>query len=143
MNCLQRKVANQSPGPPAVSLNSAHSRKEFSSEQTEEPMLSDQQVTAELVWKGLGWRSTPDRFLKPKKSWVPRSRFKPLSDLRHAFELLEAVTNDYRIIETPGTGFVVEVRIGKMVGRASGPDKARCISLALARAMQIPWGGGK
>ena len=66
-----------------------------------------------------------------------------MADLRHAFEVLEAVTNDYRIIETPATGFSVEVRVGELVGRASGQRKAQCITLALARAMQICLGKSK
>ena len=40
--------------------------------------MHDDQLTATVVEVVLGWRATPDRFIKPGRSWTPRSRFNPL-----------------------------------------------------------------
>ena len=85
----------------------------------------------------MGWRAAPDRYLKSGRSWIPRSRFQPLKDIRDALRVLDAVTSDYSLVATPGGVFTVEVRLGGRVGKAFGGPKARAISLAVARAMAL------
>ena len=58
----------------------------------------------------------------------------------HAFHLLEKITQDYSIVNSPNTGFVVEVRLDGHVGRAAGGPKARTISLAVAMAIKLKIG---
>ena len=99
--------------------------------------MNEERVTDELAARALGWRLAPGRYLKADRSWIPRARFRPLVDLRDAFRLLDAVTNDYTMFATRAGGFTAEVRLGDRVGAASGQPKARAICLALAQVLGI------
>lgn len=99
--------------------------------------MTNERLTDELAARALGWRPAPDRYVKSGRSWIPRSKFRPFVDVRDAFRLLDAVTKDYSLISLPGGGFSAEVRLAGRVGRASGEPKARAISLAVARAMEL------
>lgn len=99
--------------------------------------MTDERLTDQLAERGLGWRLAPGRFLTSGRSWIPRSRFRPFVDVRDALRVLEAVTNDYSLVATPGGAFTVEVRLRGRVGRAVGEPKARAISLAIAQAMAL------
>ena len=72
--------------------------------------MTEQRLTDELARSVLGWRPAPDRYLKPDRGWVPRSKFRPLTDIRDAFRLLDQLTGDYSLAAVPGQGFTVEVR---------------------------------
>ena len=98
--------------------------------------LTGEHLTNELA-RVLGWRPFPDRFVTDGRNWIARSRFQPLAVLDHAFRLLEKVSEDYSIENTPSTGFSVEVRLAGKVGRAAGEPKARTITIALARALGL------
>jgi hypothetical protein len=102
--------------------------------------VSDERLADELVARALGWRPAPDRYVKASRGWVPRSKFRPLVDVRDAFRLLDAVTADYSLVTTPGGVFAAQVRLGGRTGKAAGEPKARAISLALARAMGLDVG---
>jgi hypothetical protein len=99
--------------------------------------MTDERLADELVARALGWRPAPDRYLKPVRGWVPRSKFKPLKDVRDALRLVEAVTKDYSLVNTPTSPFAAQLRVAGRTGRASGEPKARTICLALAQALGI------
>jgi hypothetical protein len=99
-------------------------------------MTSDQ-LTTILAERVLGWKASPDRFIKPGRSWTPRSRFKPLVRLEDAFLLLNRAGGTYALSVGEDGAFNAEVRVGERIGKASGEPKARAITVAISRALGI------
>lgn len=99
--------------------------------------IHEDQLTARLVEAILGWRATPDRFIKSGRSWTPRSRFKPFARLEDAFSLLDRAGCTYVLSVRSERVFTAEVRVGDHTGKASGEVKARTITLALCQALGI------
>jgi hypothetical protein len=84
----------------------------------------------------LGWKASPDRFFKSGRSWIPKWRFQPLANLADAFELLDCAAHAYTLT-SEGRIFTAEVRVGSLLGRASGQLKSEAITIAVARALGI------
>ena len=103
--------------------------------------MTDRLLVDELARLVLGWRPAPDRYLKPDREWLPRSKFRPLTDIRDAFRVLDQFTDDYSLFSKPGQGFVAEVRSKGRIGRASGEIAARTITLALAQLFGLETAG--
>jgi hypothetical protein len=101
----------------------------------------DERLADELIMRTLGWRPAPDRYVKPSRGWIPRSKFRPLVDVRDALRLVDAVTRDYSLVATPGGTFTAQLRVAGRSGVAAGKSKARTICLALAKALGIIAGG--
>jgi hypothetical protein len=106
-------------------------------------MLPEERLTDQLAARALGWRVAPDRYIQSGRSWTPRSKFRPLRDLKDAFRLLDAVSKDYSLGDAPGRTFTARVRVAGRVGKATGEPKARTISLAIAEALGIDLGATK
>lgn len=102
--------------------------------------MTDDRLTEHLVAKLLGWKTAPGRFIKPDRGWTPSWKFAPLTNIEHAFDLLDHAEATYTVSARSGQGFTAEVRVGAYVGSACGVLKARTITLALARAvgLEIP-----
>jgi hypothetical protein len=98
--------------------------------------VSDERLTDQLAELGMGWRLAPGlapgRYLSSGRSWISRSRFRPLVDLRDAFRLLDAVSADYTLLATSGGVFTAQVRRAGRIGQARGEPKARTITLAVS-----------
>jgi len=99
--------------------------------------MNDERLTEKLATQLLGWKSAPDRFIKPGRSWTPRSRFKPLVRLEDAFLLLDRAGGTYVLSVGPDGVFRAEVRVGERIGKATGGPKARAIAVAISRALGI------
>ena len=99
-------------------------------------MTSDR-LTAVLAERVMGWTVAPDRFLMSDRRWIPRRRFQPLSNLEHAFQLLERAASTFTLATTTNGTFTARIRVGNHVGIASGEPKARAISLAIAEAIGL------
>jgi hypothetical protein len=99
--------------------------------------MTADQLTALLAERVLGWRTAPDRFLKPGRGWTPRSRFKPLACLDDAFKLLKEARADFQLIRTKNGKFTATVRVGSGRGHAEGTEGARTIIMALAEALGL------
>jgi hypothetical protein len=99
--------------------------------------VTHERLADELVARTLGWRPAPDRYVKPGRGWIPRSKFRPLIDVRDALRLLDAVTREYSLVSTSGGAFTVQVRLASRTGKAAGEPKARTICLALAKALGL------
>jgi hypothetical protein len=99
--------------------------------------MTAEALTALLAERIMHWSVAPDRFMLGNRQWITRSRFQPLSDVKHAFRLLEAVATGFSLVRLPGGAFRAEVRVGRHTGVASGEPKAACITLAVARAVGI------
>jgi hypothetical protein len=99
--------------------------------------IHDDHLTALLVEAVLGWKAAPDRFIKPGRSWTPRTRFKPLTCLNDAFKLLKEARADYQVIRTRNGKFTASVRVGSGRGHAEGTAEARTIIVALAEALGL------
>jgi hypothetical protein len=97
--------------------------------------MTDEQLTAILAERVMGWKAMPDRFIKSGRSWIPRWRFRPLAELADAFRLLEAADR-YTLTRNCST-FAAEVHIESCRGKAAGKHKARTITLAVARALRL------
>src|SRR5260370_11811017 len=84
-----------------------------------------------------------NRSVSPGRYWwgnghgIARPRLEPLSDVKHAFRLLEASGGLFNVGTLPNGSFTAEVRIGNRAGNACGEPKAACITLAVARAIGI------
>ena len=102
--------------------------------------MSDETLTGELAIRVMGWKATPDRFIKSGRSWIPRWRFQPLLDLADAFRLLDQVALQYALTRNSRRTFTAEVHVGTSHGKASGQNKARAITFAVARALGLEVG---
>jgi hypothetical protein len=99
--------------------------------------MTNEQLTALLAERVMGWKVCPDRFVRSGRSWIPKWRFEPLKRLEDAFALLDAVGSSYRLSVHSKGVFAAEVQIGEQIGRAAGEPKARAITLAISRALGI------
>jgi len=102
--------------------------------------LSDDQLSAILAQRVLGWRVGPDRFLLGDRRWLARWRFQPLKRVEDANRLLKAANAEDLQIGGGGISpFRVRVRLpGGRVGEACDSSQARAITCAVARAFGIP-----
>jgi hypothetical protein len=98
--------------------------------------MNDDRLTEKLAVQILGWKATPDRFIKSGRSWIPRWRFRPLAELADVFRLLDHAAAHYTLIGN-GSTFTAEVEIESCRGTAVGEHKARTITLAVARALRL------
>ena len=99
-------------------------------------MMED--LTTLLARRVMGWEIAPDRFLLGKRRWLPRWRFQPTERLEDAIRLLEEAEPREYTMGRQGRGlFWVRVKIGGTIGEAQGRSKARAITLAVARALQV------
>jgi hypothetical protein len=102
-----------------------------------ERAVTSDQLTAALAERVMGWRVTPERFLKGDRRWAPRWQFQPFRRLEHALQLLDNANGQYTLTKAAGATFTAQVTIGCRVGSASGKSEAATISLALARSLGI------
>src|ERR1700687_6061055 len=101
--------------------------------------MNDHRLTDELAIRVLGWQPSSDRFSKPGRGWIPRWRFRPLEDLADALRLLDAAALRFTLTADART-FIADVEINPRRGKASGVDKARAITVAVARALGLEVG---
>jgi hypothetical protein len=99
--------------------------------------MTNDQLTAMLVERILGWRACRDRFIKSGREWIPKWRFNPFIRLDDAFLLLERTGGTYLLTIDPNGIFTAEVRVGDQTGKSAGDPKASAITLAIARALAI------
>ena len=99
--------------------------------------MSDDNLTAQLAEKVMGWKVAPGRIIKPGRSWIPRWRFRPLLDASDALELLSRAAESFHLVGPRRKVFIVEVKIGSRCGKASGNQFARTITTAVARALGL------
>ena len=98
--------------------------------------MNDERLTDELAVRAMGWRRAPDRYITAGRSWIPRWRFQPLAELADAFRLLDQAAAHYTLTRDR-SAFTAEVQIESCRGKAVGEHKARTITLAVARALQL------
>lgn len=99
--------------------------------------MTSEQLAALLAEHVMGWGVGPDRFVMGNRSWMPRWRFSPLTNLDQAFALIEKAGATYTLTVRGDEDFHAEVRIGNSIGKATGEPKARTITIALAIALGI------
>lgn len=100
--------------------------------------MSEESLTAALAERVMGWGIGPGRFLMENRSWMPRWRFQPTTNLIDAFRLLEqAAPQEFTICGGNDGNIYVEVRIGGTTAKAEGTSKPRTITSAIARALGI------
>ena len=97
--------------------------------------MTEERFVDELAVRVFGWRLAPGRYLKPDRSWIPRSKFRPLTDVRDAVRLLDALTDEYVLTGLQGGAFTAEVRLAGQVAKVSGRTKARVLTLAIAKTL--------
>lgn len=98
--------------------------------------LNDQRATDQLARQIMGWRTAPNRFVKPNRGWIPRWRFQPFTELADAFLVLDQAAHQYTL-RYDGRTFTAEVRTDTGQGIASGEQKPRTITLAIAHALGL------
>jgi hypothetical protein len=105
--------------------------------------VSDDDLTAHLAERILGWRIAPNRFIQSGRKWIPRWRFQPFANLEDAFRLLDTAASSYTLRASSDATFTAEVCVASRNGRASGKSKATIITVAVARAigLDVPDGG--
>jgi hypothetical protein len=103
----------------------------------DERTLTDQALTDLLAERVMGWKASPDRFIKRGRTWLPKWRFAPFVRLEDAFELLDRSACTYTIERAHDGSFSVAVVFNGRTGNSSGEPKARSITFALARALGI------
>jgi hypothetical protein len=100
--------------------------------------MTNDQLTAVLAERIMGWTVGPERFMMGDRRWLPRWRFQPAMRLEDAFRLLErAAPQDYGVGTAKTGGFWARVRIAGATGEANEPTQPRAITLAVARAVGI------
>jgi hypothetical protein len=95
---------------------------------------NEDELAARLAERLLGWRIGPDRFIKPGRSWSPRSRFRPFEKIADSFQLLDRA-DSFSVTSTHRGRYIAEVHSGGRRGEACGEQMARAITTALARAL--------
>ena len=98
---------------------------------------SDARLTDELATEVMHWKPFPRRYMTSGKDWISRSQVQPLRDIKDAFRLLAAVTDDFTLLSVHRGPFVAEVRLRGRIGRAVGKIKARTLTLAIARLVGL------
>jgi hypothetical protein len=98
--------------------------------------MTEEALTAMLAERVMGWKAAPDRFIRSGRSWIPRWRFRPLAELTDALRLLDQAADHYTLTRDCST-FVAEVQVGSCRGKAVGEQKARTITIAVARALRL------
>jgi hypothetical protein len=98
--------------------------------------MNDDRLTERLAGQVFKWRVMPDRFIVSGRSWIPRWRFRPLTELADAFRLLDHAADRYSL-RRDGATFTAEVHIGSCEGKAAGEHMARTITVAVARALRL------
>jgi hypothetical protein len=98
--------------------------------------MNDRLITDRLVERVMGWRPAPGRFMMGERNWTPRSRFRPFKDIRDALRLADKLTRQYSLT-ADAAGFTAEVRYRERIGRATARNKARAITLAIARVLDF------
>jgi hypothetical protein len=100
--------------------------------------INDDILTVQLAEVIMGWRTSPNRFHKSGRSWIPRWRFQPLKNLKDALELLEKASPQHFTLQgNDKTGFHTKVCIAGAIGEARGKSEPRTIAYAVARALGV------
>ena len=100
--------------------------------------MSNDQLTAMLAERVMGWTVGPERFSMGNREWMPRWRFQPIDKLDDAFRLLqEAAPQAYSISGDDKGGIHVQVRINGAVGEAQETSMPGAVTYAVARAFGI------
>ena len=100
--------------------------------------MSNDQLTAVLAERVMGWTVGPDRFMMGNRGWMPRWRFQPAEKLDDAFRLLqEASPQAYSICGDDKGSIHVEVHINGAVGEAQGTSIPGAVAYAVARAVGV------
>jgi hypothetical protein len=100
-----------------------------------EARIDHDKLTAQLAECVMGWKASPDRFIKSGRSWIPRWRFRPFDELEDAFQLLDRAADRFTLTSDNGKVFTAAVQIGGSHRKASGLRKARTITTAIALAL--------
>ena len=100
--------------------------------------MTNDQLTAILAERILGWKVCPDRFMTSGRHWLSHWRFKPVQRMADAVRLLEqAAPEDYAIGATENGGFRAMVRIAGVTGEARESSQAQALTFAIARAIGL------
>jgi hypothetical protein len=100
--------------------------------------MNDQRLTDKLAARVMGWRLAPGRYIKSSRSWLPRWRFAPLTNIEDAFCLLDAAhPEEYAMRGRGADEFWVRVRLPGGSGEARDRSKPRAIARAVAGAIGI------
>jgi hypothetical protein len=106
--------------------------------------MTDERLTDELAARVMCWRLAPGRYIKSGRSWLPRWRFAPLTNIEDAFRLLDAAKPEEYALSGSGNGeFRVRARLPGGGGEARDRSKPRAIAFAVARAIGIELGKQK
>jgi hypothetical protein len=99
--------------------------------------MTNDQLTAILAERVMGWSVSPDRFMTANRGWMPRWRFQPLTCLDDAFQLLKMAAAAL-VLTTAGEGtFAAQVRVGDRTSRASSASVATSITVAIASVIGL------
>jgi hypothetical protein len=99
--------------------------------------MTNDQLTAILAERILGWRVGPERFILGSRQWITRAHFQPFDRIQDAFRLLKKAASAFSLTKTPDGVFTATVQVGDLSGTASGRAEATAISLAIARAIGV------
>jgi len=99
--------------------------------------LSNDQLTAIMAERILGWRVGPERFIMGNRQWITRRHFQPFDRVQDAFRLLQKAGGGFSLIKTPDGVFSATVLVGDRAGTASGSAVAATITEAIARALGL------
>jgi|HubBroStandDraft_1064217.scaffolds.fasta_scaffold83683_2 hypothetical protein len=99
--------------------------------------VTDQGLTDELARRVMHWKPGLGRFLKSGRQWISRWRFQPLSNIDHAFQLLNAGAGSLVLRTAKDGSYLAQVKLEQRTGCASSPSVATSISVAMARALGL------
>ena len=100
--------------------------------------MTNDQLTALLAQRVMGWTIGPDRFMMGGRRWQPRWRFQPAKNLEQAMRLLERLAPQEYSMGTGEKGtFWARVVISGVVREARESSQARAVTLAVARAIGL------
>jgi hypothetical protein len=99
--------------------------------------VTNDQLTAIMAERILGWPVGPERFIMGNRQWITRGHFQPVDRVQDAFRLLQKAASGFSLTKTPDGVFSATVCVGDRTGTASGSAVAATITRAIGRALGL------
>jgi len=99
--------------------------------------MTSERLTAVLAEQVMKWRLAPERFLTGPRQWIPRYRFRPLSNVDDALKLVNAAGASLELRSKPGCPVEARVVFRGRKSRVTLNEAAAAITTALVEVLDF------